>query len=1216
MGRAKDSLAGRVRRLGRRLPRPVRALLAHPATHPAGQPTPAQSPAPPPAPELTVVVVLAGAGPSQLGDCLTSLAAQSLTRLEVVVVVDHTDATSAAESASDSAANSASDYSTVAAARAVTERDPRFAVRAVPPGSPAAARAAAAAGAQGEFLAFVAATDTVPSTAYATLVGSLRRSGSDLAAGSVQVLREGRPRRPAWAVLTHDRDRTGQTLADLPAGPAGRRPGQQGLPHRLLERPAHAGAGPPEPDSYPALAALLRAARFDLLATVTLIQRGPIERQIAGAAAAPLLAPPVLEPAALRARLDHLEQAWGLVRSHADPAVAADWLGRMIDGDLGDLAADAYAGGQAYRALLQPAAARYLEAADSLVRPHVRVERKLRLWLAATSAWTELALLVDHVRLFGAMPRTEVRDGLIFAVADALPGIAGAPPPLLELGDQETTLTGCVERVAWQQDRLVVQGWAFVGGLDLTGAEVTMTADLVQPDSGRVHPCEITPVRRTAANRWSRLRYQDVAPGGFVVSAQTRGLDTDPARWELRITQRAHGVERAGALRAVAPYGAGKRLFARPLHGADDAVRVVPMLDPGLGFVLQVRADRVRAATLYAGEGGRVGGELQVWGASLDLVTVAATCGAAELTAELAPPGDTGGRAFELTVPAGGERRAWEVRAVDARGRRHRVAWPVEGVFGDRVGSGSEAPAAAWSRSPRGFCELASGPRRPEVTAVTVDDGRLTVVVSQEPGVENWDGTRLVGPLAEVRATSVTHDRAEGRVHLVFSLRASRWGGPELPLPSGEYRVVATGLPSLTCADQMLGELPYERLTGDHHLLVGRAAAGDLVIRLEAPRADDERGRFAQERLQEWYRGLEAEPLDAVLFECYRGDFVTDSQLEIHHGLRRRGTTLELLWGVHDLSVPVPEGGPPLVIGSRAWYAALGSARFLCRNIELERYFRKRPHQRYLQTFHGYPFKSMGASLWRAKGRPNRWWRRRRPAGAATGTRSLCPPSSASSSIAGIRLHRSGAGHRLSTERPAGRRRPRARPTRVLRTLGIDEDKVVVLYAPTWRDTVATTPWTAKMFDELDLAALADQLGDGFALISGATGTTSAKASDIDPQVLDVSAYPEINELILAADVAVLDYSSLRFDWMITEKPVLFFVPDLEDYLQSRTVLFDFAPTAPGPLLRTTADVGAALHDLNAVAAEYAAARALFNRRYNRLHDGHATERVIDAFFQ
>jgi CDP-glycerol glycerophosphotransferase len=121
--------------------------------------------------------------------------------------------------------------------------------------------------------------------------------------------------------------------------------------------------------------------------------------------------------------------------------------------------------------------------------------------------------------------------------------------------------------------------------------------------------------------------------------------------------------------------------------------------------------------------------------------------------------------------------------------------------------------------------------------------------------------------------------------------------------------------------------------------------------------------------------------------------------------------------------------------------------------------------------------------------------------------------------------------------------------------------------------------------------------------------------SPLTGKVWDVSDYPEINDLVLAADVAVLDYSSIRFDWLITGKPVVFFVPDLRDYLSTRKVLFDFPPTAPGPFLATTSEVAEALLDLGSVISEYAAARELFNKEFNRLHDGRATERVINAFF-
>jgi CDP-glycerol glycerophosphotransferase len=115
--------------------------------------------------------------------------------------------------------------------------------------------------------------------------------------------------------------------------------------------------------------------------------------------------------------------------------------------------------------------------------------------------------------------------------------------------------------------------------------------------------------------------------------------------------------------------------------------------------------------------------------------------------------------------------------------------------------------------------------------------------------------------------------------------------------------------------------------------------------------------------------------------------------------------------------------------------------------------------------------------------------------------------------------------------------------------------------------------------------------------------------------VVDVTRYPEITDLILAADVAVLDYSSLRFDWVLTGKPVLFFVPDLADYLSARTALFEYGPTAPGPLLSTTGEVVDAILDLDSVSMDYAQARIDFNRRFNALHDGHATQRVVDSFF-
>jgi len=106
-----------------------------------------------------------------------------------------------------------------------------------------------------------------------------------------------------------------------------------------------------------------------------------------------------------------------------------------------------------------------------------------------------------------------------------------------------------------------------------------------------------------------------------------------------------------------------------------------------------------------------------------------------------------------------------------------------------------------------------------------------------------------------------------------------------------------------------------------------------------------------------------------------------------------------------------------------------------------------------------------------------------------------------------------------------------------------------------------------------------------------------------------------VSDLYLAADAAVVDYSSLRFDFGVTGKPMVFHVPDLKRYQDSRGWLFDFEPTAPGPLLTTTDQVVDALGDLAGVQEQYATAYQKFRDEYLDLEDGHAGARLVEAVF-
>jgi CDP-glycerol glycerophosphotransferase len=185
---------------------------------------------------------------------------------------------------------------------------------------------------------------------------------------------------------------------------------------------------------------------------------------------------------------------------------------------------------------------------------------------------------------------------------------------------------------------------------------------------------------------------------------------------------------------------------------------------------------------------------------------------------------------------------------------------------------------------------------------------------------------------------------------------------------------------------------------------------------------------------------------------------------------------------------------------------------------------------------------------------------------------------------------------------------------RVRKELGLADDVTAVLYAPTWRDDLvlsgsqATLPWA------LDFTQLTERLGPGYHLLPRhhVMMTGRSEAAEL-PGVRDVSTYPDIRHLYLAADAMVTDYSSAMFDFAITGKPLLFYTYDFERFRDTvRGFYFDLVPQAPGPMVRTTAELAEAVARLPAVATEYADRYRRFAERYCSLADGHATQRLLD----
>ncbi|WP_432488291.1 CDP-glycerol glycerophosphotransferase family protein [Kineococcus sp. SYSU DK018] len=179
--------------------------------------------------------------------------------------------------------------------------------------------------------------------------------------------------------------------------------------------------------------------------------------------------------------------------------------------------------------------------------------------------------------------------------------------------------------------------------------------------------------------------------------------------------------------------------------------------------------------------------------------------------------------------------------------------------------------------------------------------------------------------------------------------------------------------------------------------------------------------------------------------------------------------------------------------------------------------------------------------------------------------------------------------------------------------LGIAEGTTAVLYAPTWRDDDRFGDGPDFRL-QLDLQRFAQRLGGEAVLLLRLHYLVPDALRGLDvPGVLDVSRHPDINDLYLAADVLVTDYSSAMFDFAVTGKPIVSFVYDLERYRDVlRGFYFDPHEIAAGPLLETSEEVLDALAGLEDVRIRFKERYEAFQEMFCHAEDGHAADRVLD----
>ena len=180
----------------------------------------------------------------------------------------------------------------------------------------------------------------------------------------------------------------------------------------------------------------------------------------------------------------------------------------------------------------------------------------------------------------------------------------------------------------------------------------------------------------------------------------------------------------------------------------------------------------------------------------------------------------------------------------------------------------------------------------------------------------------------------------------------------------------------------------------------------------------------------------------------------------------------------------------------------------------------------------------------------------------------------------------------------------------VRQRLGIAPEKKIILYVPTFRDSLRMDCYDIE--PENICAALSRRLGGDWQLLvrfHPKIKSYKRLLKQYGEGVVDVTKYPDIQELLLLADAVLSDYSSCLFDYMLSFRPAFALAVDLDLFNTERGFYFPLE-SAPFPVAETNAQLLENIENFDL--EKYREQARAFMAEKGCVEDGSASKRVVD----
>lgn len=360
-----------------------------------------------------------------------------------------------------------------------------------------------------------------------------------------------------------------------------------------------------------------------------------------------------------------------------------------------------------------------------------------------------------------------------------------------------------------------------------------------------------------------------------------------------------------------------------------------------------------------------------------------------------------------------------------------------------------------------------------------------------------------------------------------------------------------------------------------------------------------------------------------MIFESFHGKQYSDNPRAVYEYMVKHYSDYQLVWSVDRRSLHLFEalGIPYVRRFTLKWFLMMPRAEFWINNVRLPNWMPRPKKTKYLQTWHGTPLKKLGLDIEEVHMPETETEKyRENIISESSNWTYLVSPNNYSTSI--FKRAFDFNGEVIESGYPRNDILYNIEPSQVEKIkveLGIPNNKKVILYAPTWRDDDFFEKGKYKFRFQFDIEEMRERLGDEYVVLTRMHYLV-AESFDFTPYegfIKDVSSHLDISGLYLVSDILITDYSSVFFDYANLNRPIIFYMYDLENYRDNlRGFYFDIEKNAPGPIVENEDEL------YNAI--EYAGENGhiseedfrAFYDEFCYLEDGKATERLVESMLE